>query len=340
MGTDADPSRRAVRMSCPQDDEREWPAVDVVMPVRNEEATLRPAVRSIVDQEYPGTIRILLGMAPSDDGTEAVGDELATDGIVVVPNAESTISCGLNRAIRAGNAPIIVRVDAHSELAPGYVRRAVEVLAETGAGNVGGRQVPVPRSRFESAVAAATSSWLGTGGAAYRTGTAAGAVDTVYLGVFDRQVIEEIGLYDEEMIRNEDYELNIRLRQAGHVVWFDPELEVRYRPRSSFRELARQYFDYGTWKAEVLRQHPRSVRLRQLLPPLAVVGSVAGLLTAARKPLAAVVPLGYLGLVAVGAGRSSGEGGRVRVAAVAVAIHWSWAAGLFRGVVAARHRVR
>ena len=138
-----------------------------------------------------------------------------SDDLTVVANPSGRTPSALNAAIRAGSAPVIVRVDGHSELSAGYIRRAVEILRDTGAANVGGIQRPEPTTSFEQAVADATTSLLGTGGASYRVGSTAGAVDTVYLGVFDRAAIEAVGLFDEQLIRNQDYELNIRLRDAG-----------------------------------------------------------------------------------------------------------------------------
>ena len=153
--------------------------------------------------------------------------------------------------------------------------------------------------------AAATTSWLGTGGGAYRGGGAGGAVETVYLGVFVRSAIEAVGLFDERLIRNQDYELNIRLRKAGGTVWFDPELSVGYRPRGSWRSLARQYFEYGQWKAVVMRLHPESARLRQLAPPVAVAGIVLSTLYGlVRNRRALAVPAAYAVVVAAGSWRA------------------------------------
>jgi glycosyltransferase involved in cell wall biosynthesis len=270
----------------------DWPDVDVVMPIRNEADHLAAAVTAVRSQDYPGTIRIFLGVGPSDDDTERVAAALTSDGddLVVVDNPSGLTPSALNVAIRAGSAPIVVRVDGHSELSDGYIRRAVETMRRTGAVNVGGLQVPVARTPFEQAVASATTSWLGTGGAAYRVGGQEGPVDTVFLGVFDRAAIEAVGLFDERLVRNQDYELNIRLRKAGGTVWFDPTLSVGYRPRSSWRALARQYYEYGQWKAVVMRMHPESTKLRQLAPPVAILGTVCCVALSLRWRRLALVP--------------------------------------------------
>jgi succinoglycan biosynthesis protein ExoA len=311
-----------------------WPDVDVVMPIRNEAEHLAAAVAAVRSQDYPGTVRIFLGVGPSDDGTEAVADALAASGddLVVVANPSGVTPAALNAAISAGAAPVVVRVDGHSELSEGYIRRAVETMRRTGAANVGGLQVPVPTSPFEEAVAAATTSWLGTGGASYRVGGEEGPVDTVYLGVFDRSAIEAVGLFDERLIRNQDYELNIRLRKAGGTVWFDPQLSVGYRPRGSWRALARQYYEYGYWKAVVIRMHPDSARLRQMAPPVAVLGLVAGLLLARRHPPLALIPAGYAAVVVATSVRTSHRS----VALVAPVLHGCWTIGLLVGALRSR----
>ncbi len=314
----------------------DWPDVDVVMPVRNEAEHLAAAVAAVRSQEYPGRVRVVLGVGPSDDGTEQVAEALAGDDLVVVANPTGVTPAALNAAIRAGSAPVIVRVDGHSELSPGYIRRAVETMRRTAAANVGGLQIPAATTRFEEAVAAATTSWLGTGGATYRVGGVEGPVDTVYLGVFDRAAIEAVGLFDERLIRNQDYELNIRLRRAGGVVWFDPELSVGYRPRGSWRTLARQYYEYGYWKAAVMRLHPKSARLRQLVPPLAIGGVVGAAVLSPRHRSLTVLPAAYGAVVVATAVRAS----RPLVAVVAPLIHVCWSAGLVAGLVSETVRSR
>ena len=226
---------------------------------------------------------------------------------------------------------MIVRVDGHSHLSAGYIARAVETMRRTGAVNVGGLQVPVATTPFEQAVADATTSWLGTGGPSYRVGGVAGPVDTVFLGVFDREAIEGVGLFDERLVRNQDYELNIRLREAGGVVWFDPELSVGYRPRGSWRALAKQYFEYGYWKAAVVRMHPESAKPRQLVPPVAVaaVAGAAGLGLLWRRRLLAV-PAAYAAVL-LGASRRARR--PVLQAAVIGVIHVTWSVGVIVGAV-------
>lgn len=307
----------------------------VVMPVRNEAAHLVDAVEAVLAQDYPGTIIVCLAVGPSDDDTADVADTLSHeyDHVTVVDNPSGRTPAGLNAAIRASTEPIIVRVDGHSELAAGYVRRAVETLERTGAVNVGGIQLAVGRTPFERAAATAMMSRLGTGGSRFRVGGDPGPVDTVYLGVFRRDALESAGAFDESLIRNQDYELNIRLRDAGGVVWFDPELSVTYRPRATLRGLARQYFEYGQWKREVVRRHPASMQPRQAIPPVACLGVIAGLVASIRFRPAAVAPLTYAAAVGVSAIARHGLSFRERclLAVIYPTIHFAWTAGLLAG---------
>ena len=311
--------------------------MSVVVPVRNEAAHLDAAVASILAQQYPVDLEVCLAVAPSADDTATVAGEIAAHDarVVVVDNPAGVTPAALNAAIRATSGSIVVRVDGHAELSDGYIRRAVETMCRTGAVNIGGMQVPQPETSFEAAVAAATTSWMGTGGANYRVGGAEGPVDTVYLGVFDRVAGDAVGWFDESLIRNQDYELNIRLRKAGGEVWFDPELAVAYRPRGSWRTLAKQYYEYGWWKAEVVRRHPDSLRLRQAVPPLAMLGVGTSILCGLRRPAALLPALGYVAALLASQRRSPRP---ARAAAAASVMHASWAGGLAYGTLRSRRR--
>jgi succinoglycan biosynthesis protein ExoA len=230
---------------------------------------------------------------------------------------------------------VIVRCDAQAILPPDYVRRAVATLIGTGAVNVGGVQVAVGETTWERGVATAQSTPLGVGDARYRLGGDPGPVDTVYLGVFRRDALQDAGGFDPRFKRNQDYELNWRLRELGGVVWFDPELEVEYRPRSTVASLARQYYEYGQWKRRMLTVHPKSVRPRQVAAPLLVLGLLGSMVVATVRPrLGAVLPSVYTVSVVATA---IVEAGRRRdpaalLASVAMPImHLSWGTGFLLG---------
>jgi succinoglycan biosynthesis protein ExoA len=275
---------------------REWPPVAVVMVVRDEARHLEEAVTSILAQDYPGGLTVAVAVGPSKDGTEEVAAGIAARDprVVVVANPTGRTPAGLNAAVAATTEPVIVRVDGHAVLPAGYVRRAVEILQETGAVNTGGVMAAEGTTSFERAVAAAMSSPFGVGGGRFHYGGEPGPADTVYLGVFRREALEAVGGYDERFTRAQDWELNHRLRGAGGLVWFAPELRVTYRPRATLGALARQYRDYGRWRRAVMRRHGDSVRWHYLVPPVTVLGLLAGLaLLLVGEPVGWLAPGAY-----------------------------------------------
>lgn len=315
------------------------------MPVRNEERHLRAAVERVLDQGYPGDVEVLLAVGPSDDRTRFIADELSAGDarIRVVDNPTGFTPAGLNLAIQAAQYQIIVRVDGHAELSPGYIETAVRLLDETGAANVGGLMDARGRTPFERAVAAAYNSPLGMGGGGFHLAdTPAGPADTVFLGVFRRQALLDIGGFDESLHRAQDWELNYRLRKAGHVVWFSPELRAVYRPRSTVKALAQQFYRTGQWRREVIRRHPETASLRYLIPPAAVVGSATGLLggmlgLVMRVPWLAVLgllPASYVAYLGYATTAMTGVDAapRRRLPLVLAVMHLGWGLGFLRGL--------
>jgi glycosyltransferase involved in cell wall biosynthesis len=260
----------------------QWPDVAVVMPVLNEENYLAASVLAILSQDYPGQVQVVLALGPSTDKTDEVAERICAGDARVssVPNPTGRTPEGLNAALAVTTQEIVVRVDAHSELSDGYIRTAVETLQRTGADNVGGIMGARGVTSFEKAVAAAMTSPLGVGSASFHTGGSEGPTETVYLGVFKRSALERVGGYDPAFARAQDWEMNHRIRETGGTVWFNPDLFVTYRPRASVRKLAKQYFEYGSWRHEVMRRHPetrtRKSALRYYAPPLAVLLIVLG----------------------------------------------------------------
>lgn len=288
------------------------PDVAVIMPILNEETYLEAAVEAILRQRYEGNVHIVLALGPSVDGTNAIAQALAVKDsrITLVNNPSGRTPDGLNAAINVTEERIIVRVDAHSELSEGYIQNAVTTLQRTGADNVGGMMAAVGVTPFEKAVAAAMTSKVGVGSAAFHVGGNEGPTETVYLGVFQRSALERVGGYDPAFTRAQDWEMNFRIRSTGGIVWFNPKLTVTYRPRATFKALAKQYFQYGQWRREVMRSHPETITstsaLRYLAPPVAVLGIGFGLVAMLTGfmfnifPLAvlgAFAPLGYCALV-------------------------------------------
>jgi succinoglycan biosynthesis protein ExoA len=274
--------------------------VSVIMPVRNEQRHLTEAVGHVLAQEYPAEFEVVLAVGPSRDATEEIAQGLAAADprVTVVPNPSGLIPAANNAAIKASRHPIVARVDGHALIPPGYLRQAVATLQETGADNVGGIMAAEGVTPFEQAVAWAMTSPAGVGSARFHTGGRAGPADSVYLGVYRRAALEQVGGYDESYLRAEDWEMNHRIRQAGGLIWFQPGLRVTYRPRGTVSALAKQYFHYGRWRRVVSRQHAGTINLRYLAPPLTLlaiaVGVLAGLDGVLDKVTDSLPTLGWL----------------------------------------------
>ena len=315
-----------------------WPGVSAILTVLNEERHLRHAVASLLDQDYAGDIELVISLGPSRDATDTVAAEIAAADprVHCVKNPSGRTPEGLNKALAKTKHAIVVRVDGHAELPPDYVRIAVDTLQRTGAVNVGGLMAAEGRTSFERAVARAMTSKFGVGNAPFHVGGEEGPADTVYLGVFRRDALDAVGGYDEAFTRAQDWEMNYRLRRDGGLIWFNPALKVSYRPRGSLSQLARQYFNYGKWRGEVMRQHPDTVNLRYLAPPTALLGvtlgMVLGLIGLGVEPLlwAWLLPAGYFAGVCAGSVVTArGLPGRAALwlPVVYPTMHGSWGAG-------------
>ena len=311
------------------------PKVAVVIPAKNAEKTLEKAFVSVLNQKTEEQIEVCIAVAPSEDSTLDVAKriEIDNENVTLVENPSGKTPAGLNLAIKNTQAPVIVRLDAHAELEEEYISTALETLKKTGAANVGGRQNPVGATPFEKAVGIAISSRFGAGDARFRTGGEEGEVDTVYLGVFDRNSIENVGLFNESLIRNQDAELNWRLRETGKKIWFQPELIASYKPRSTLKELAKQYYDYGKWRRHVVSIHPRSIKLRQLIPPLNSLVFLLGTIFGFFWVPSLGFPVLYIaGIFFVTTVKSKTFTDFIYLLIIFPTIHFSWTAGFLRGV--------
>lgn len=256
------------------------PFVSVILPILNEERYLRDSVKSILAQDYQGDFEVVLAVGPSKDKTREIADQLHHENsrVIVVDNPSGRTAAGLNAALAKARGSVIVRVDGHSQIPQNYITIAVELLQKTGAVNVGGMMAAEGVTKFEQAVAGAMRSPLGVGASRFHTGGEAGEVDTVYLGVFNKAALQDIGGFDERFTRAQDWELNFRLRANGGVIYFDPRLQVSYRPRPTITALAKQYFEYGRWRRVVSRRHKGTINYRYLAPPVALAGFLSSLI--------------------------------------------------------------
>jgi succinoglycan biosynthesis protein ExoA len=337
-----------------------WPAVSVIIPVRNEEPYLADAVRHVLEQDYPGELEVVLAVGPSKDRTEQIARDLAASDprLTVVANPTGKIPSALNLALAAARYDVIARMDGHAMMRPGYLRAGISALIETGAADVGGVMAAEGITPFQQAVAWGMTSPAGVGSATWHTGGEPAPADSAYLGIYRREAIQRAGGWDESMLRAEDWELNYRIRGQGGLVWCTPELQVTYRPRATLRALASQYWHYGRWRRVVMREHPETASFRYLAPPAAAVLFAIGLLAglaglgsiAAGGPAALgwltagfVIPLIYLaGITGASLLLSGGVPGRIRprLPVVLAVMHMCWGAGFLlspRGLHTPRH---
>jgi succinoglycan biosynthesis protein ExoA len=318
----------------------EWPAVSVLMPVRDEEPYLADAVRHVLGQDYPGPIQLVVAVAPSKDRTAqiAAGLSKTEPRLTVIDNPTGKIPSGLNLALKAARYDVVARMDGHALMRPGYLRTGVAELVRTGAADVGGVMAAEGTGPFQRAVAWAMTSKVGVGSATWHTGGEPAPADSAYLGIYQRQAIHNAGGWDETMLRAEDWELNYRIRSQGGLVWCTPELQVTYRPRRTIKTLASQYWHYGRWRRVVMREHPETASFRYLAPPALVTAvtastlvGIAGLASSQEWLLLGfVLPAGYLaGVTAASAllARNVPVGIRLRIPAALAVMHLSWGAG-------------
>jgi len=321
----------------------DWPLVSIVIPMRNEAATIASLLDSVLAQDYPSDrFEVLVVDGESSDASPRVVEQYARRDarVRLLVNPRRIVPTALNVAIRAARGTIICRVDGHTRLAPDYVRIGVETLRRTGADNVGGRMDAVGGGWFGDAVADATASRVGVG-SYFHFGTEEREVDTVYLGMWPRSVFARVGLFDEELVRNQDDEFNYRLRKAGGRIVLNPAMRSWYQNRRDVAHLLRQYYQYGQWKVRVLQKHPGQMSWRHFVPPAFVAGLIVfvvaqSVIPAAATVLRAVVSV-YLVAVLAAAVSVSHRRGLSAVLATALAlvcVHIAWGAGFLSGLIA------
>jgi succinoglycan biosynthesis protein ExoA len=259
------------------------PHVSIIVPCRNEAGSIDAFLNSLLHQELENlNWEALIADGMSDDGTREVLQRFSAEHprVQVIDNPSRIVSTGLNACIRAAAGDVIVRMDVHTEYKSDYVRRCVEVLEDTNAVNVGGACIAVQTGYVGRAIAGAFHSPFAVGGAQWHQPDYEGPVDTVHLGCWRREVLEQMGCFDETLVRNQDDELNFRLTRTGGTIWQSPEIVSWYHPRASLGSLFRQYFQYGFWKVAVIKKHRLPASWRHLIPGAFVLANCALLVTA------------------------------------------------------------
>ena len=248
-----------------------FPIVTIIMPVRNEADHIERSLEAVLEQDYPSEkMEAIVADGMSSDGTREIVQSLRTkhSKLRLIKNPGKIVSTGLNLALRQARGKIIIRVDGHCEIAPDYVLTCVKRLLQEDVDGVGGPIETIGETFTAQSIALAMSSPFGVGNSAFRTvKDRMILVETVAFAAYRRETIQRVGLFDEELVRNQDDEYNYRLCKAGGKILLVPDIRSRYYSRSSLRALWRQYFQYGFWKVRVFQKHPRQMRLRQFVPP-------------------------------------------------------------------------
>jgi len=270
------------------------PFVSVLMPIRNEAEFIELSVGAVLNQNYPhDLLEILIADGMSTDATREIVEQLKRNNPTIrmdlIDNPGRVVSAGMNAALARARGEVIVRVDGHTLIARDYVQECVDALQRSQTSNVGGPMNAVGLGLVGEAVAIATSSRFGVGGARFHYSNREEQVDTVYMGAWPADVFRRIGTFDEEMVRNQDDEFNYRLRAAGGTILLTPQIKSQYYSRTTIGSLWRQYFQYGYWKVRVMQKHSGQMQPRQFVPPLFVAASVAALLLLPVFPAAGYV---------------------------------------------------
>ncbi len=316
------------------------PFVTVVMPIRNEEAFIARSLGAVLAQDYPPErVEVLIADGLSDDrSAEVIRSLPGSERARIISNPDRIQAAGLNRAIQQARGEYVIRVDGHTVIAPDYVRRCIEALQATGAHNVGGPMDPVGLTPMGRAIAAAGKSSFAVP-SAFHVSQKAQYTDTVYMGAWPKQVLDSVGSFDSRYAINEDYELNVRIRQAGGQIYLSPDIRCAYYGRQTLGALARQYLRYGKGKISTLRKHPGSLRLRHLIAPLFVAGLVVGGLLSLAFPWAqALWSAGIIAYIAAALLFSYRIASKTdmsllwRLLLVFAAMHLAWGAGFWVGL--------
>ena len=315
------------------------PRVSVVVPVLNEERHIAEALQSVVDQDYPAElIEILVADGGSTDRTRALVSEVARadSRVRLLDNPGRNQAAGLNVAIDAGRGEVVARLDGHAVWRPWHLSRCIAILAETGADNVGGTMEATGENATGEAIARASSSPFGVGGARYRYAKEQTTTDTVWLGCFRREALERVGRFDEAYPAHEDYELNHRIVASGGRIVFSPDVPTLYWARSSWPGLLRQYFRYGRAKARVARHSPGVVRPYHVVPVAFVGATVLGMLTRRTRHAVGAAAVAYgtaCAVAAIPAGKGAPREVKLRVPVAFAGMHLAWGTGFWLGLL-------
>lgn len=321
------------------------PLVSVVVAARNEERHIGACLEALLAQDYPrDRLEILVMDGRSTDRTRetAAAYANADKRVRVLDNPERIAATAFNHGIRAARGDYVGVMSGHAIPAPDYVTRAASALHETGAWAVGGKIVRTWRTPVQRGIAQATSSPFGVGNAVHNYASTAQVAETVFPGMWPREIFDRIGWFDASLVRNQDDELSYRIRRSGGLIWYDPTIRLAYEPRPTLGSFFTQYRQYGYWRVRVIEMHPGALQVRQLVPAawlVAVAAGGIGFIAGSRLRFLAVPSVGgYLGIMAVAAVRTAGRRGAPPMLAALATMHAAYGLGVLHGLLAAALR--
>jgi succinoglycan biosynthesis protein ExoA len=319
--------------------------IEVIVPARNAAAMLPGCLKALDAQTAP-PMRIHLAIGPSTDETALIAADAARRDprIVIHDNLAGDRASGLNLAIAVVDpaTEAIAMVDAQSRPAADYLERAADVMTASGAAVVGGPMHAEGQGVVGTAIAAALASPIGVGDSSFHFAGAARDVESVYLGVYRRDVLASVGPYDPTLLRTEDDDLNARIRASGGGIRLDPSIRSTYLGRASLGALFRQYRGYGYWKVALAAKRPDAVRLRHLVPAAFVAALVVAALVSVVRwaPAFPLVVVAYLAILLIAGLTRSGLSAPSRFAfpAAVATMHLGYGLGTWQAILTGRWR--
>jgi succinoglycan biosynthesis protein ExoA len=313
--------------------------VTIVMPVRNEEKFIENCLRSILENDYSKEkLEILIVDGNSTDRTKEIIQNISTKFpfIRILDTTARVHGEAMNIGIQQARGDIIIRMDAHTLYASDYITQCVHLLLTTAAANVGGVQFAVGHNFITQSIALATMSRFGAGNAHFRYSKKEQWVDTVYLGAWKKETLEKLGGFNSRWSVNEDYEINYRLREMGGKILLSPKIQCKYYVRSTIYRLMRQYFRYGYGKVRTILKHPKSTKIRQIIPPIFVLAMILSIVFAFQGYYWGIfLPIFYILMNLYFSVRITSQHGLKYLCSlpfIFTLIHFSWGLGFWIGL--------
>jgi len=317
------------------------PSISIIIPTLNEARNIEIALLCIVNNEIPSSdLEILVIDGGSTDGTKdkvlKFADQLP---LIIIDAPGASVYKALNIGLEKSRGKYFVRVDARSEIPYNYIKTCISHLQRSPIECVGGIQLQYGNSAISNSIARVTSSFIGTGGAKFRTAKESGYVDSVYLGVYKTNTLRELGGYeDRSEYVSEDSFINKRIRDRGGKIYLDANMAVRYPAKSTFRALVKQYLIYGAAKAFLVRKHGKLTSFRQCIPLIGLallvilmVGVITEMLPVA---LLSFIVMSYVAIIAIANSlntkyHAQDPGNMIARSIATVCIHFAWPIGFF-----------